>query len=227
MFIIVFTKTHHFSLSWVTSFESTLSHHISLRSDFIFSSCLCRVLPSGLYFSGIPTFYSFLFQYKSLAISVPFLSSYDVCWFCIMYHHIGTTAWFQPWLPHWCFSVCCFGFPVVRSRHRFLLREQFSFHPACVSWGFVTKLFYRVRELASFLTTDWRMRPLYLCPPRDRVAQLYSWTLSIHFSHLYDMHGVWWAYFCYWPSHGNCIMYTICVKTDYLWEFLMACEWKD
>lgn len=89
------------------------------------------------------------------------------------------------------------------------------------------KLFYRVRELASFLTTDWRMRPLYLCPPRDRVAQLYSWTLSIHFSHLYDMHGVWWAYFCYWPSHGNCIMYTICVKTDYLWEFLMACEWKD
>lgn len=140
MFIIVFTKTHHFSLSWVTSFESTLSHHISLRSDLIFSSRLCRVLPSGLYFSGIPTFYSFLFHYKSLAISVPFLSSYDVCWFCIMYHHIGTTAWFQPWLPQWCFSVCCFGFPVVRSRHRFLLREQFSFHPACISWGFVTEV---------------------------------------------------------------------------------------
>ena len=44
----------------------------------------------------------------------------------------------------------------------------FSFHPACISWGFLTRVFYRLRESALCLTSDWWVRPPYYIPWRMR-----------------------------------------------------------
>jgi hypothetical protein len=58
----VFTRTHHWSLSWARCIQSITSNRISLRSILILSSYLRQGLPSGLFRSGLPTeiLYAFL-----------------------------------------------------------------------------------------------------------------------------------------------------------------------
>jgi hypothetical protein len=46
MFITVFTRALHSSLSWDRSIQSTASHHIPLRFIFIFSTHAMSGLPS-------------------------------------------------------------------------------------------------------------------------------------------------------------------------------------
>jgi len=53
-FIIMFTRTHYWTLSWITLIQSTTSHPVSLRSILI-SSHVHLGLPSGLFPSGLPT----------------------------------------------------------------------------------------------------------------------------------------------------------------------------
>jgi hypothetical protein len=62
MFIAVFTRSRHRSLSWANCIQSTLPQPISLRSIPISYSHLRLVLRSGLFPSGFPitTFYIFL-----------------------------------------------------------------------------------------------------------------------------------------------------------------------
>jgi len=48
-FTIVFTTTHHWSLSWSRCVQSTSSHSISVRSVLILSSHLRPHLPSGIF----------------------------------------------------------------------------------------------------------------------------------------------------------------------------------
>jgi len=61
-------------------------------------------------------------------------------------------------------SFCCLGFPVVSSRHLFLLGEQFSFHPACISWGFVTGVVLH-GEGSSFISNHRRVVQASTFPP--------------------------------------------------------------
>jgi hypothetical protein len=63
MFITVFTKSLHFSLSWATQIHFISSYPISLKSILILSTHLRLGLPSGLLPSGFPTdnLYAFLF----------------------------------------------------------------------------------------------------------------------------------------------------------------------
>jgi hypothetical protein len=63
MFITVFTRALHWSLSWARSIQSTSPHSNSLRSTLVLSTHLRFCLPSGLFPSGFPTnvLYAFLF----------------------------------------------------------------------------------------------------------------------------------------------------------------------
>jgi hypothetical protein len=54
-FITVFTKAHHWTLSWASWIQFALSIPISLRSSLMLSSHLSLGLPSGLLPSGLPT----------------------------------------------------------------------------------------------------------------------------------------------------------------------------
>jgi hypothetical protein len=54
-FIIIFTRSRHWSLSWARCIQSTTSYPIPLRSNLILSSYLRPRLPSGLFPSGVAT----------------------------------------------------------------------------------------------------------------------------------------------------------------------------
>jgi hypothetical protein len=72
IFITVFTRALHCSVSWASSIQSTLSHSISLRSVSLPSFHLDLGLPSGLYssfFFQIEIFYAF--YYFSIPATCP------------------------------------------------------------------------------------------------------------------------------------------------------------
>jgi len=53
-FSILFTKTSHRTLSWVSRIVPSFWHFISLRFILILSSLTCICFPSGLFPSGVP-----------------------------------------------------------------------------------------------------------------------------------------------------------------------------
>jgi len=66
MFITVYTRTRHWSLSWARWIQSTPSHPISPRSILILSSHIRLGIPSGLFVSGFPTKIFYPFQKSSI-----------------------------------------------------------------------------------------------------------------------------------------------------------------
>jgi len=54
-FITVFTEAHHCTVSWANSIQSTLPHHIYLKSSSILLSHPCLSLPSDLLHWGFLT----------------------------------------------------------------------------------------------------------------------------------------------------------------------------
>jgi len=70
-FITVFTRVHHWSLSFSRSVHSTSSHPVSLRSTQILSSNLCLDLSSGIFLSGFPTRTLFEFLISPMRATCP------------------------------------------------------------------------------------------------------------------------------------------------------------
>jgi hypothetical protein len=67
MFITVFTRALHWSLSWARSIQSIPPHSMSVRTFLILSSQVCLGLPSGPFPSGFPT----KFLYASVSATCP------------------------------------------------------------------------------------------------------------------------------------------------------------
>jgi hypothetical protein len=75
-FITVFTRTLHWSLSWVRWIQSISSHAIYLRSILILSSHLRKGLPHDLFPSGFQNKSPYAFIFLSCALYVLSLLSY-------------------------------------------------------------------------------------------------------------------------------------------------------
>jgi hypothetical protein len=69
-FMTVFTRAHHYSLSWPTSIEST-SYPISVRCILILSPRLRLCLSSGLFHSGFPTNTLYTFVISPMRFTCP------------------------------------------------------------------------------------------------------------------------------------------------------------
>jgi hypothetical protein len=70
-FITVFTRAHHWYLSWVRCIQSQPPYPISLRSILILSSYLYLGLPNGLFPPGFPTKSLYAFLIPTLECYMP------------------------------------------------------------------------------------------------------------------------------------------------------------
>lgn len=129
----------------------------------------------------------------------------------------------HPYETSACHSVCCLGFPVVNStfwthRHLFLLVCPLSIRPACISWGFLTRVVLQgegvslmpnhrlVDQTSVFMFPETRWSSY---TPRNWVSILVT---------SYDRHGLCWGYSCSRP-HGECItLYRAIYPQSPLWE---------
>jgi hypothetical protein len=71
MFITLFTRARHLSLSWARFFVSTASHPISLTSIIILSSHLLPGLPSDLFPSRFQTNILYAFLFSPICVTCP------------------------------------------------------------------------------------------------------------------------------------------------------------
>jgi hypothetical protein len=142
LFITVFRRILHWSLSWVRIIHSLSSNHISLKYILILSTHLHLSLRSGIFPSG---FYTYLYAFLSSSIRA-------ACPAHLIHLDLIILIIFDKDYKHWSFLLCSFHKPPVPSSlfgPNILLSTVFS-----NTLNLHSSLIIRVQVLQPYRKTD-------------------------------------------------------------------------